>query len=142
LLYYILVRRLLEQKPTILQKQKESLLFFHSEGVEVLSPSTYVDATLDKYQNAWALVDINVHCQSPAVVLGGDGSPFFLVMASCPRPSPLRELEKHRRPCDYWLMKPFTLAETIQASVFLTSISQLYVTYVISQSSTSTSSFQ
>jgi hypothetical protein len=33
------------------------------------------------------------------------------------------KLQKYRRPADYWLMKPFTLGELIQASVFLASIS-------------------
>jgi len=141
LLYYILVRRLLEQKPTILQNDSQDLYFFHSNGVDVLSPFLHVVPNSELYQNTWALVDINVNVQAPAQMLSKDTSPFFLVIASSPRPSRLRELQKYKSPSVFWFMKPFTLAELIQVSVFLTSISY-FVTYVISQSSTSTSSFQ
>ena len=141
MLYYILVRRLLERKPTILQRRSHYLYFFHSEGVEVLSPYLDVHRQLEKYRNTWALVDINVYVQAPAEILGDENSPFFLVIASFPRPARLRELKKHGKPGAYWFMNPFTLVELLQASVFLTSISS-FVTDVISQSSTSTSSLQ
>jgi hypothetical protein len=97
-----------------------------------------VDPELEEYRKTWALVDINFHVETPAEALG---EPFFLVMASSPRASRLRKLQKYRRPATYWLMKPFTLAELIQASVFLTSISS-FVTYVMFQTSSSMLSSQ
>lgn len=105
----------------------------------MLSASFLMNPRLEKYQNTWALVtvDINAETNKPAVMLSRDTSPFFLVMTSSPRTSRLRALRKYREPAIYWLMKPFTLAELIQASVFLASISS-FVTYAISQSSTST----
>jgi len=139
LLYYILVKRLLDRKPTILQSDSDRLYFFHSEGVEVLLPSS--SSLLPDSQNTWALVDINMNVQAPAAMLGYQSSPFFLVMSSSPRPTRLRELKKYRRPGTYWFMKPFTLVELIQASVFFPSISS-FVTYVMSQSSTSRRSLQ
>jgi len=117
-LYYILVRRLLEQKQTILQIDSDHLFFFNANGVNVLPPSFLMDPELEIYQNTWALVDINREIQTPAVMLCRDTSPFFVVMASSPRPSRLRGLQKYRGPDAYWLMKSFTLAELIQASVF------------------------
>ncbi len=140
LLYYILVKRLFEEKRTILQISPQYFLFFNADGVEVLFTSSleglFLDPQFEKYRNTWALIDISVHLESPAEVLSKDNSPFFLVVASSPRPSRLRELNKYARPSTYWFMKPFTLAELIQASVFLSSISS-FVTYVMAQSSTS-----
>jgi hypothetical protein len=137
LLYYILVKRLLEQKRTILQNSTQHLFFFNENGIEVLRPFTLVDPKSEKYQNTWALVDINVHVERPAEMLSKETSPFFLVMASSLRASRLRGLQKYGRPSAFWLMKPFNLAELIQASVFLASDS-FFVTHMISQSSTST----
>jgi len=114
LLYYILVKRLLEEKPTILQYNSDYLVFFHANGVKILNPSTSVDPELEEYQNTWALVDINPLVTKPADMLGLN-SPFFLVMAASPRASRSRKLQKHKRPAAYWFMKPFTLAELIQA---------------------------
>ena len=121
LLYYILVKRLLEEKRTVLQYHRNYLVFFDADGVKILKPSVSVDPAREEYQNAWALVDINSLVKEPVEVLGLN-SPFFLIMSSSPRASRLRELQKHRRPAAYWIMKPFTLAELIQALVFLASI--------------------
>jgi len=121
LLYYILAKRLLEEKRTILQYNRNYLVFFNADGVKILNPSMSVDPELEEYQNAWALVDIDALVEKPAEMLCLN-TPFFLVMASSSRASPLRKLQKYRRPAAYWLMKPFTLAELIQASVFLASI--------------------
>ena len=119
LLYYILVKRLLEENhPSV---QQELPRFLQCRRVKILNPSMSVDPELEEYQNAWALVDINALVEKPAEMLGLN-APFFLVMASSSRASRLRKLQKHRRPAAYWLMKSFTLAELIQASVFLASI--------------------
>jgi hypothetical protein len=139
LLYYILVKRLFEKKSTILQNDRDYLYVFNANGVRVMSASWVVHPKSPEYQNTWALVDITPQVQEPACMIGNDNDPFFLIMASSPRPSRLRRLEKFRRPGAFWLMKPFSLAELIQASVtvFLTRISSS-VTYGISQSSSST----
>jgi len=115
----------------------DHLFFFNANGVEVLPPSFIVDPELEIFQNTWALVDINTEIKKPAAMLCRDTSPFFLVMTSSPRTSQLRALRKYREPAVCWLMKPFNLSELIQASVFLASLSS-FVTYAISQSSTST----
>ena len=137
LLYYILVQRLLEQKPTILQITSQVLFFFSADGVEMLQPSSLVDPASEAYQNTWVLVDINAEVQAPAEMLRRDNSPFFLVIASPPKVSQWQGAPRDGGAVAFWLMKPFTLAELIQASVFLASIS-FFATYVISQSSTST----
>lgn len=137
LLYYILVKRLFEKKSTILQNNRDCLYVFNANGVRVMSASRFVHPKSAEYQNTWALVDINPYVQEPASMIGNDNNPFFLIMAPSPRPSRLRNLQKFGRPGAYWLMKPFSLAELIQASVFLTRISSS-VTYRISQSSSST----
>ena len=89
----------------------------------MLSPSELVDPESEEYHGTWALVDINKLVKRPADMLCDPTSTFFLVMASSPTASRMRQLQKYRRPADYWLMKPFTLGELIQASVFLASIS-------------------
>ena len=134
LLYYILVKRLLKQQPTILQISTEFLFLFNASGVKMISPSIIIHPESEVYQGAWALVDIDV--QRPAAVLRRESSPLFLIMASSPRASRWREVQRYRGLVAFWLMKPFTLAELIQASVFFRPAFRL-VTYVISQSSTS-----
>ena len=130
LLYSILVKRLLDKKPTILQNSTQYLIFFRTNGVTFIPPRRSADPELEEYRKTWALVDINFHVETPAEALG---EPFFLVMASSPRALGLRKLQK------YWVMKPFTLAELIRTSVFLTSISS-FVTYAMFQTSSSTRS--
>jgi hypothetical protein len=137
LLYYILVRRLFEQKPTILQNHRDHLYVFNANGVKAMSASMVVHPQSPEYQNTWALVDITPRVQEPGSMIGNEINPFFLVLASSPRSSRLQGLEKSGQPSNYWIMKPFSLAELIQASVFLTKISS-FVTYMIFQSSTST----
>jgi hypothetical protein len=136
LLYYILVKRLLEQKPTILQINTQHLFLFNANGVKAISSSTQLYPKSEEYQRAWALVDINQHVQTPAEMLGPN-SPFFLIMASSPRASRWQWVQRYRAPVAFWLMKPFTLAELIQASVTFFGQHFRLVTYVISQSSTS-----
>ena len=111
----ILVKRLLEEKPTILQNNTQYLIFFHTNGVTLLNPCRSVDPESEEYQKTWALVDINLHVKTPAEMLG---CPFFLVMASSPWASRLRKLQKYRRPAAYWLMKSFTLAELTKRQWF------------------------
>jgi hypothetical protein len=135
LLYYILVNRLLERKPTIFQKEPDVLFLFDDNGVRELNPSMDVDPSLGIHRNTWALVDCNRRVHEPAALLARDTSPYFLVIASSPRASRWEGVEKDRGRIALWFMKPFTLAELIQASVFLASISSL--AYVILQSSTS-----
>jgi len=113
LLYYILVKRLLEQKPTILQTNSHVLFFFNANGVQVLHPSWFVDHKSEAYQNAWALVDINADIQTPAAILRE--SALFLVIASFPRASQWKGMQRCREPTAFWFMKPFTLGELIQA---------------------------
>jgi len=115
LLYYILVQRLLKQKATILQNEPEHLFLFNAEGVEVLQSSSKVYPGSEEYKNMWALVNIDPDIQKPARMIRDETSPFFVVMASSPRPSRLRGLQKYLQPGVYWLMKPFSLAELIQA---------------------------
>jgi hypothetical protein len=132
LLYYILVRRLLEQKRTILQNDPDVLFLFDANGVTELKPHAYADPGSEVHRDTWALVDCNQHVQTPAPMLARDASPFFLVIASSPRASRWKGVHKHRGPINLWFMKPFTLAELIQASVSLGSISELScVTYTI-----------
>jgi hypothetical protein len=109
-LYYILVKRLLEEKPTILQNDPGVLFLFDAYGVTALRPSSDADPELEAYGDTWALV-------------------------ASPRASRWQDVERYRGSVALWFMKPFTLAELVQASVYLASISSL--TYVISQSSTS-----
>lgn len=120
MLYYILVKRLLKQQPTILQNDPGHLFLFNAKGVKAVSSSNRVFPGSSEYENMWALVDIDPDIQKPARMVCHETSPFFLVMASSPRPSRLRELQKHGQPGAYWLMKPFTLEELIQALVLLT----------------------
>ena len=137
LLYYILVKRLFEQKPTIFQDVNAHLYVFNANGVKAVDASMVVHPHSEEYRNTWALVDINPELLKPGTMLSKENSPFFLVMASPPRPSRLQELLKCGRPGSHWIMKPFSLVELIQASVFLTKISS-FVTYMIFQSSPST----
>jgi hypothetical protein len=117
MLYYILVRRLLEQKPTVLQINNQHLFLFNANGVKAISSATHLYPKSEEYQGAWALVDMNPYVQAPAEMLGPN-SPFFLIMASSPRASRWQWVQRYRTPIAFWLMKPFTLAELIQASVF------------------------
>jgi len=118
LLYYILVKRLLEQQPTILQISPQYLFIFSASGVKSIAPSKFAHPKSEEYQRAWALVDINPDVQKPAEMLRRASSPFFLVMASSPRASRWQEVQRYRGPVAFWLMNPFSLAELIQASVF------------------------
>jgi hypothetical protein len=118
-LYYILAKRLLEQKPTVLQTSSEFLFSFSAHGVQTITPSKVLCPDEDIYRDAWALIDMDSKVEDPGEMVLNAGSPFFLVVASSPRPSRWHSVEKHRSPADFWLMKPFSLAELIQASVFL-----------------------
>ena len=121
----------------ILQTSSHVLFSFNANGVQVLHPSSFVVPVSAAYQNTWALVDINLDVQTPAE-MRRDNSPFFLVIACSPRASRWQGVLRDRGLVTFWLMRPFTLAELIQASVFLASISS-FATYVIFQLSTSTS---
>ena len=135
LLYYILVKRLLEQKPTALQNEASNVLLFDANGVKAISPATHIHPESEVFKGVWALVDINPDVEDPARIFGAD-SPFFLIMASSPMASRWQRAWRYRAPIDFWFMKTFTLSELIQASVSSLPAFRL-VTYVISQSSTS-----
>lgn len=89
LLYSILVKRLLDKKPTILQNSTQYLIFFRTNEVTFPHPRRSVDPELEEYRKTWALIDINFHVETPAEALG---EPLFLVMASSPRAFGLRKL--------------------------------------------------
>jgi hypothetical protein len=127
-LYYILVKRLLEQQPTILQISPEYLFIFSSSGFNAITLSKFAHPKPEEYQRAWALVDINSDVEKPAEMLRRTSSPFFLIMSSPPRASRLEEVQRYRAPVAFWFMNPFSLAELIQASVyFLARISSCYL---------------
>jgi len=67
------------------------------------------------YRDTWALVDANQDVQTPAPMLSRDTSPFFLVIATSPQVSRWEGLDKNKEQIGLWFMKPFTLAELIQA---------------------------
>jgi len=135
LLYYILVKRLLEKKPTVLQYKPNVVFIFNDEGLHARPASSFCERNLSGYQDAWALVDMNEDIEKPADFIRS--SNFFLLMASSPTPSRWYNVQMYRAPVTLWFMKPFNLVELLQASVFLASNSS-FVTYVIPQSSTST----
>ena len=119
-MYYILVKRLLEKKPTVLQNHSDVVFLFNANGCQELKVSTLVNFDQNVHQDTWALVDINQRVGKPAEFI--DSSPFFLVMVSSPKASLWYPVMRYRGPVAFWLMKPFSLAELIQASVFLASI--------------------
>ena len=135
LLYYILVKRLLEKKPTVFQYKPNVVFIFNDKGLHARRPSSHCEPDLSGYQDTWALVDTNENITQPADFILS--SKFFLVMTSSPTPSRWYNVQMYRAPVTLWFMKPFSLVELLQASVFLASNSS-FVTYVISQSSTST----
>ena len=69
------------------------------------------------HQDTWALVDLRDKVATPADVIVN--SSFFVVMASSPQPTRWKDVKRYRGPITFWFMKPFSLAELIQASVFL-----------------------
>lgn len=75
----------------------------------------WVDPELEEYHNTWALVDINIHVNTPAEMLGGENSSFFLILVSSPRMTQLQRLQKYGQLGASWVMKPFTLSKLIQA---------------------------
>ena len=133
-LYYILVNRLLENKPTVLQNSSSGVFIFNDKGCYMLEASSDQDYYRIGHQDTWALVDLGEKFAKPANVIVN--SSFFLVMASSPQPTRWKDVREHRGPAALWFMKPFSLAELIQASVFLDRKFS-FVTYVISQSSIS-----
>jgi hypothetical protein len=136
LLYYILVKRLLEKKPTVLQNNSKDVFIFDDKGCHVVEASSYLYySDRSARQDTWALVDLGQKVAEPARFMYN--SSFFLIMASSPKPTRWKNVLKYRAPVAFWFMKPFTLAELIQASVFLTSYSS-FVAYAISQPSAST----
>ena len=135
LLYYILVKRLLEKKPTVLQYKPNVVFIFNDKGLHARPASSYYEPDLSGYQGTWALVDMNEKITQPADFI--QSSKFFLVMASSPTPSRWYNVQMYKAPVTLWFMKPFSLVELLQASVFLASNSS-FVAYVILQSSTST----
>jgi len=137
LLYYILVKRLLDKKPTVFQNHSDYVLLFNNDGFQVEQASLFMDPGQSAHQDTWALVDMSPWVEELAVFI--QSSPFFTVIASSPKASRWDNIMRYRGPVAFWFMKPFSLAELIQASVFLASISS-FVTfgYMISQSSTST----
>jgi hypothetical protein len=134
LLYYVLVNRLLENKPTVLQNNSKDVFIFDDKGCHVVEASSRQYSYRIGHQDTWALVDLGDKVATPADVIVD--SSFFLVMASSPQPTRWKNVLKYRAPAALWFMKPFSLAELIQASVFLAH-NFSFVTHVISQSSNS-----
>ena len=114
LLYYILVKRLLENKPTVLQNDSDVVYIFDDKGCHVQKASWYPYE--GPHPDMWALVDLGQWVQRPARFV--HSSSFFVIMASSPTPARWIEVRTHRGPISFWFMKPFSLAELIQASVF------------------------
>ena len=118
LLYFILVKRLLKQKPTIFQNDLDAVYLFNKDGIHVLKPSSYIHPDNESNQETWAPVDANESISQPARMLSRDTSPFFLVIGSSPKASRWQNVLKYRPPTVFWFMKLFTLAELIEALVF------------------------
>ena len=117
MLYYILVNRLLENKPTVLQNNSRDVFIFNDKGFYTLEASSDQASYRIGHQDTWALVDLGNTVATPAEVIVN--SSFFLVMASSPQPTRWKDVKRYRGPAALWFMKPFSLAELIQASVFL-----------------------
>ena len=66
LLYYILVKRLLEKKPTVLQYKPDVVFIFNDKGLHARRASSYYEPELSGYQDTWALVDMNEKIKQPA----------------------------------------------------------------------------
>ncbi len=115
-LFYLLVRRLLVRKPTIFQRDAKSIYSFSATGVRRLSRDI-VDRSVNTSET-WALLGAK-HEDKTAPIFMIDRSDLFLVIASPPRPSHWRDVERYRPPVKIWLMEPFGLEELIQAQVFL-----------------------
>jgi hypothetical protein len=116
-----LARRLLAQKPTIFQRDANSIYYFSATGVQRLSrESGTVDRSV-KLSETWALLDAKQEDKIAPIFLT-DRSDLFIVIASSPRPSHWRDVERYRPPVKIWLMEPFGLEELIQAQVFITTL--------------------
>lgn len=134
MLYYVLVNRLLERKPTVLQNNSKDIFVFDDKGCHVVEASSRQYSYRIGHEDTWALVDLGEQVATPADVI--IDSSFFLVMACSPQPIRWKKVVRYRAPAALWFMKPFSLAELIQASVFLAH-NFSFVTHVISQSSNS-----
>ena len=115
-LFYLLAHRLLAQKPTIFQRDANSIYFFSATGVRRLSRDT-LDPSV-KPSETWVLLDLKQEDKTAPIFLT-DRSELFLVIASSPRPSHWRDVDHYRPPVKIWHMEPFGLEELIQAQVFL-----------------------
>jgi hypothetical protein len=135
LLCCILAQRLFEKKPTVFQNHSDYVFVFDDNGCRRHWASFTMNPRRVAHQDIWALVDMSPQVETLSDFI--QKSPFFTVIASSPRPSRWEQVMRYRGPLARWFMKPFSLAELIQASVYFVSISS-FVTYVISQSSTST----
>ena len=116
LLYYILAKRLFEKKPTVFQFEPNVVYIFNDKGLHARLASSSCEPELSEDQNAWALVDMNEDVEKPARFIRI--SRLLLIMASSPKPSRWHNVEKYRAPVALWFMKPFSLVELLQASVF------------------------
>jgi hypothetical protein len=112
-LYYLLALRLLKQQPTVFQYEDASVVLFNKNGASRLSPK--ISLAQIPPSKMWALVDSNQSVQIPADMFLRDGSPFFIVMASSPRSTRWDAVQHYKPRMKLWFMKPFTLAELIQA---------------------------
>ena len=112
-LYFILARRLLERKPTILQYREDVVHLFDGSGVSTL-PLSYENFPHNS-RSTWALVDSNQFVPEPAKVLSRVSCRYFLILASSPRLIRWDDVQRFRGPVNHLYMQPFTLEELIQA---------------------------
>lgn len=118
-LFYLLARRLLAQKPTIFQRDANSIYFFSATGVrrlshDIIHPSVKSSETL-------ALINARQDYKTAPIFLRDD-SDLFLVVALSPLRHAywrLKDVEHYRFRVVKWFMEPFGLEELIQAQVFL-----------------------
>jgi hypothetical protein len=116
LLCCILAQRLFEKKPTVFQNRSDYVYIFDKNGYRRHRASITVNFRGVAHQDTWALVDMSPRVETLSDFI--QDSPFFTVIASSPRPSRWYQIMRYRGLLARWFMKPFSLAELIQASAF------------------------
>ncbi|KAI0297393.1 hypothetical protein BC826DRAFT_165340 [Russula brevipes] len=113
-LYYLLVLRLRNRQPTFFQYSPGFVILFDNRGVRVVSP---VIGDPDAPNEAWALIDSNIHVKSVPWIFATSDCPNFIVVAASPRSERWKSLFHNRSDTKLWIMEPFTLEELFQARV-------------------------
>ena len=115
-LFWLLMRRLALQLPTILQVERDIVLLFHGGGVHQFAfpDSVVACASLQStpHRKIWALVDSNTRLKEPPGTFT-DWSPFFVVQAASPHPDRVEWTNKVASTPFY--MKRWSFAEVLQA---------------------------